>query len=463
MRKKLILLGSFLMAALLALGTMAPMPVQAATFQIDFETESAAICLVNVDTGTEEYKKNADERRAQASLTKVMTFIVASEHITDPENTKITASEFDIHSLDGTGSSMANVLAGETFSALDWYYALMVPSGNDAAMVLADFVGGGCTGETSSQENINNFVQMMNDKAQEMGLTNTHFANPHGLDQENHYTSARDSCTIAQYAMQLSHFMDIVTTSSYELPDSNLRTKAEIDTLYSTNFMQNPQYEEYYYEYVKGIKTGTETNAGRCIVTSANNGKYTYICTALGAPDQNSDGTTVETNGAMLDTKKLYQWAFENLEIKPIVNMDVPVTEIGLELAWQRDTLKLMPESNLSVLLPKDIEISSIIATPNEDVPESVVAPVTKGQVLGSATLSYANQELGTIQLIADEDIPRSDLLYYLQGIRDVVTNKWFIFAVIVFVILFIVYLIISTIYNRRNRRRRRVKNYRRL
>ena len=115
------------------------------------------------------------------------------------------------------------------------------------------------------------------------------------------------------------------------------------------------------------------------------------------------------------------------------------------------------------MLLPKDIEISSIIATPNEDVPESVVAPVTKGQVLGSATLSYANQELGTIQLIADEDIPRSDLLYYLQGIRDVVTNKWFIFAVIVFVILFIVYLIISTIYNRRNRRRRRVKNYRRL
>ena len=136
--------------------------------------------MANLDTDTVVYEKDADLRLEPASCTKIMTYIVAAEHISDLEGTKITVSDYIEPTLTGTGSSMAGVITGEELTALQLLNLMMVPSGNDASLVLAEYVGGLETGATGD-EAVKNFVQMMNDKAAELGLSNTHFNNPHGL------------------------------------------------------------------------------------------------------------------------------------------------------------------------------------------------------------------------------------------------------------------------------------------
>ena len=177
-------------------------PVSAAAYNIDFTLNSQAALLVNLDTSTVVFEQNADKKMEPASTTKIMTFIVASEQIKDLSGTKITVKKSVIDQLQGTGSSLSGVLEGEELTALQLLNCLMVPSGNDAAMVLADYVGGGDIGK---------FVDLMNEKAKELGCKNTHFANPHGLHDDQHYTTARDLYVITKYAMTLPYFTDITS------------------------------------------------------------------------------------------------------------------------------------------------------------------------------------------------------------------------------------------------------------
>ena len=186
----LVLLGSSLFGA------------GALSFPNNVKTQSKSILLVSMDTGQTVYEKNADEKMYPASTTKIMTFIVAYEHIDDIQNTRITIKKSIIDKLRNTGSSMAYLSdhIGKKVSVTDILYSLIVPSGNDAAMVLADYVGNG---------DIDAFVEMMNDKAEELGCENTHFANPDGLHNKNHYTTARDLVKITNYALTLDGFEKI--------------------------------------------------------------------------------------------------------------------------------------------------------------------------------------------------------------------------------------------------------------
>ena len=161
--------------------------------------------LVSMDTGQTVFEKEADAKRYPASTTKIMTYIVAYESIEDVENTRIEIKKSVIDRLLNTGSSMAFLSdhIGEKVKVMDLLYSLMVPSGNDAAMVLADYIGGG---------DIQIFVDKMNTKAEELGCENTHFANPDGLHDENHYTTARDLLKITNYALKLPNFKKISDT-----------------------------------------------------------------------------------------------------------------------------------------------------------------------------------------------------------------------------------------------------------
>ena len=121
-------------------------------------------------------------------------------------------------------------------------------------------------------------------------------------------------------------------------------------------------------------------------------------------------GNRVSTNGAFVDTKNLYIWAFDNLRLKTVLSSDESVCDVSLNLAWNKDKLLLVPEQSYSTILPKDISETSVIITP--DVPESIDAPVKKGQVIGTATLSYVGQELATVNLVASESVERSEVLH---------------------------------------------------
>ena len=175
---------------------------------------------------------------------------------------------------------------------------------------------------------------------------------------------------------------------------------------------------------------------------------------ALHAPKIDSTGKSITTRGEMIDSKKLYEWAFDSLQIKTVVESGASVGEVKLDYAWNKDKLLLV-----ATILPKGVSASSVLITPK--LPESVEAPVKKGQVVGTAVLSYANQELTTINLVASESVERSELLHSADVVKKIVTSVWFLVIAGIIVALVIVYLVLALLYNKKRKRLRKVKKYR--
>ena len=257
--------------ALCALVSVSAVSAGAMTFSNNVDLHCESVLMINTDNEQVVFEKNADEKRYPASTTKIMTYIVAYEHIDDLDNTKIPIKQSVMNQLKDTDSSLANVAAhvGSTMSAVDLLYSMMVPSGNDAALTLADYVGDG---------DVNKFVDMMNEKAEELGCENTHFQNPDGLHNEDHYTTARDLYKITTYARTLPLFDEICNTTEYYCKGDNT-------PLITTNYLiDSARGGQYYYRYAKGIKTGTTDEAGRCLVTTGSADGNSYILVLLGAP-----------------------------------------------------------------------------------------------------------------------------------------------------------------------------------
>lgn len=423
--KKLTYITSFLLALILL--TVSLPDVAAANFDPGFETKSDSIYLVNLDTDTPVYEKNEQKKRYPASVTKIMTYIIVVEQVKDLENTKVKIQQDILDRLDGTGSSLSGLEnhVDEQLSVLDLLYCMMVSSGNDAALVLADFVGNG---------DVNSFVKMMNAKAKELGCKNTNFVNPHGLHDPNQYTTAYDMYKIAQYAISLPHFMEICNTTTYYVdPDDD-------EPLVTSNHLIDPNRGgEYYYEYAKGIKTGTTDEAGYCLISTAVKDGVAYLCVAMHAPCYDADGNTID-NGAMLDSKQLYEWAFDNLALKKVVGEQTPVCETKVNYAFNKDTLLLVPEYSFSTMVPVGDDKDAVEIVPN--IPESVDTPVTKGQKIGTADIKYGGQKIASVNLVASESVDRSEFVYGVTVIKNVITSPWFIGAAVLVLILFIIYLI---------------------
>ena len=452
MKKKALTLFSLLFSICILFSSVT---ASAAVFNIGFDTHSAAIELVNLDTNTVVYQKNPDARREPASTTKIMTFIVVSEQIKDLDGTKIPVTKEVIDRLLGTGSSMSNIKIGDVLTATQLLNCMLVPSGNDAALILADYVGGG---------NVDTFVDMMNKKAQELGCKGTHFTNPHGLHDDNHYTTAHDLYLITKYAMSLPHFTEITSRTRYTYkPVGGPDAGKQMPTLSTTNLLidKNLLGGKYYYQYAKGIKTGHTDEAGYCLVSSATAEGYSYLCVALGAPDVDAKGKAIATRGEMIDSKELFRWAFKNLELKPIINGQDSLGEIKLNYAWNKDKLLLVAEKNYSAMLPNNVSASSVIIT--KKIPDSVNAPIKKGQVIGTATLSYANEQLTTINLVAAESVERSEVLHTADTVKSIFTSGWFIAIVAIIILLVIIYIILALIYNRKKKNLRKVKKDRKM
>ncbi len=420
---------------------------EAAVFNADVDTVSKAVYMLNLDTDIVVYEKNANERLYPASTTKIMTYIVTVENVKDIKNTKVVVEKEILDRLTGTGSSLSGLeqFVGQAVTVYDLLNCLMIKSGNDAALLLADFVGNG---------SVQTFVDMMNEKAKKLECKDTHFANPHGLHDEDHYTTAADLAKITKYAQTLPEFNEISNTVS-----TYLSVDAEKEyPLITTNYLiDEKRGGDYYYPYAKGIKTGTTDEAGYCLVSTASNSGYTYLCIALGAPSIDPMGNEIEENGAMKDTAAMYDWAFKNLQLKSVIDEQTPVCEIPIELAWNQDTVQLVPQGSFSTILPADIENSSIDIVTN--IPDSLTAPVIEGNIVGTATVSYANQELTTVNLIAAETVERSKILFFLDTAKKILRSKWMILAIIIVVVLFAIYAVVTAIYNKKRSNNRKMKN----
>ncbi len=259
--------------------------------------------LLLIDANTHEvlYSKNPRERRPIASVTKLMTCILALEHIEDPESYMMEIKEKPINEIITQNASTAGFqnFVGRSFSALDLLYGLMLPSGCEVAQLFAYEIG------TSPS----NFAKMMTAKAKELGCKNTYFAEPHGVSDKN-YSTAEDLAIIAEYALKNPLFREIVSTEYYQ-------PKGFSYPFFNTNRLIREEYDNgSYNKYVIGVKTGSTTKAGYCLVSAAQKGDDLFICVALGA-DYNAP-----VNYATKDTASLYDWALKN----HTENVDIDIT-----------------------------------------------------------------------------------------------------------------------------------------
>ena len=415
-------------------------PASAVDYMFYAETVSKSVYLESLSAKTVVYEKDADRRSYPASTTKIMTYIITAENVSDFDQTAVTIRQDAIEGLDPESTVMGlSSHIGEQVSVRDLLYGLMLPSGNDAALVLADYVGG----------SIPEFVSKMNAKAAELGCTNTHFVNPHGLFDSEHYTTARDMAQIAKYAMTLPGFMEICNTVYYT-PDG-------FDTLHNTNYMLDEYAEDgaYYYPYTRGIKTGYLDEAGKCLVTSSDKEGDQYICVCLGADYSFSENI----NYAMKDTAKLYDWAYENLGVQTIYSPSDSLASVDVKYVREGKTLSAVPEKEITAFLPKQYDKKRLDT--RISCPDQVEAPVKKGDVLGTVSVRYEDLELGTVNLVATEDVERN--VSHLRAFVQEHTKLTVISAVsLLLLIIFLIVLIrIKSVRKRRGKRPSNGRRYR--
>lgn len=268
----------------------------------DEELFCASDIAMDMDTGTILYGKNHTSKIYPASTTKILTAILTIENIDLKKS--ITVSQ-NAYNSTPYGSSVMGVKAGETFTVEELLYGLMLPSGNDAAIVLAEAVSG----------SVDNFVYLMNMKLKELNLNDTHFVNPHGFHDDNHYSTATDMANLLKYCLQNDTFKKIISTLEYTIGPTNL-TK-EPRTLRNTNRICDPLYTNIYYEYILGGKTGYTIEAnGTFVGYGSKDDKNIILCTFNGS--QNINGN----QGRFLDATKLAKYCFDNFKKETIIKAD---------------------------------------------------------------------------------------------------------------------------------------------
>lgn len=439
-----------LVMAFVMIGGYLPVQTNAVNFTPDFQIYSEAAYLVNLDTGEVIYEKNADKQLVPASLTKIMTAIILLEEYEDNiaalSTTYVSGSSVCFDELYLTGASNADIRIGEKLSYKDLLYALMLRSACEAANIIAYNIGGSLEG----------FVQMMNIKAEELGCEDTHFTNSHGLFWENHYTTARDMAKIVEYAMSLPMFTEISCSENYTMEATKYHDEPRV--IHHTNYMMSKiNGGDYYYEYVKGIKTGTLDEAGRCLASLAYKDGYSYMLITMGAPQQDANGKNVFYN--FIDHKNIYEWAFDNFEYTTLLNGSEEKAEVAVSYGDGVDYVIVKPNAEFSRIWNTRIPLSSIheIITLEEDV----VAPVKAGQKLGTLELQYGGETLTKVDLIATTDVARSERASLITVAKSFIGSQRFYDAAKYSIAFFIAYtvliIILKIIVAKNNKKRSRM------
>ena len=411
-------------------------PVLAAPAPTHTVNAKAAI-LYEVNTDTILMEQDADMKLFPASTTKLMTALIALEY-GNPDDV-VTVTNEAIDGLYELGSA-SYLLNGEQISFMDLMRYLLIGSGNDAANALAIHVSGSVEG----------FVDLMNNKAQELGMTNTHFVNPHGLHNEEHYTSARDLLTLTKVVMENEIIADLVAQDELVLPVTNKHDRTT--TKYTTNhLLTNKSTGEYYYEGAIGIKTGTTTPAGLCLVAGCVKGDYTYYSVVLGC--EKMEGRSLQFE----ETIKLFNWGAATWSQQVMLSSSQPIADVPVRLGDEKDTVVVRPAENITAMLPNTFETDDLEM--DYTLAEDVVAPVKAGDVLGELTVRYEDKEY-QLDLVAADDVERSTMLYVLDRVTAFFTSTTFKIIVAAIVALIAILVAYAILINRKRAKRR--KNRRR-
>lgn len=391
----------------------------------DFELYAESALLVNTDTNFVLYQKNPDKKMYPASLTKLMTALIMYENTSDIDNETVTVSEYAIKSLNGT-DTVTRFKVGETVTVRQLLNVFLIASANDGANAIAEKLSG----------SIEAFVELMNKRAAELGMVNTHFMNPHGLHDDNHYTTANDLLILTKKCLEIPFFKEIFKTNRYKMEATNKST-ATYHT--NTNFLLNPNEPKYFYKYATGIKTGYTDKAGRCLISSAEKNGYEYISIVLNCPVyQNGKKVRLE----FTDTKNLFEWAFNDFQYKQIVAAGEIIGEAPVEIAKDVDHVALTSIEDFSTIVPKNSDSSTISYNIRLNS-ESFDAPIKKNEILGVADVVFAGEVIGSINLVAAQDVEKSFISQIMRATYNVFSSDVFKILLVLAGIFILVFVII--------------------
>jgi len=409
---------------------------------------SKSVIIYELRSDTLLYTYNPDNTIYPASMVKIMTALIALEQ-GDLEET-VTASRTAINSIP-PGSVSAELKAGEQMKLKDLLYCLMVQSANDASAVIAEHIAG-------SEEA---FVELMNQKAAELGCAGTHYSNVHGLHDADTYTTARDICRLTDYALENETFKEMFETKVYTIPATN---KTLERTIHTTNYMMSTQQvKKYYDERVTGGKTGHTDKAGRCLTATAKVGDMELLTIVMGAEAvYEEDGLSLVSFGSFEETTQLLNYVQEKYVLRQIFCYGQPIAQF--DVANGAHDAAIGPRETLYAVLPKDAADTDL-RWDYADVPETLSAPIAKDQVVSTLLVWYGNKCIAQTDLVAINSIPvyAAPTVPVIDRQEEEDSGSWIGLLVIVgaVVVLFALYFLV--IFLRRgfqtaaqNRRRRR-------
>lgn len=392
--------------------------------------------LIDAKTGIIVYEKNKDAKSYPASTTKILTALIAIE------NTKktdiLTHSHNAIFNI-GQGSSHIGMRENEQITMEQALNGVLLASANEVCMAIAEKVSG----------SVDNFVNLMNKRAKEIGTKNTHFANPHGFHDDNHYTTSYDMALIMQEAIKNLDFLNYISTTTYKIPTTNIVNEERI--LHNSNKLIQKT-SPHYYQYCVGGKTGYTNEAGNTLVTYAKKDNIELIAVVM-----QDEGTSVYD-----DTKKLYEYGFSmyekvNLFDKSSFKEKAEVAQKFKDKEISLGSVYLRAEKDLSLNLPKTIDFTKIRRVSN--IPNPYIGAVNIGDKIGSLDFMYDNKIIASIDLLSEnkmELIPE-ETLEKKEKIKNIfkTITKILKYGLIIFIVIIILLIILSNIIKAKRRKRR--------
>ena len=415
----------------------------------DMRLYSESVFMMDMDTGEALVQINADEERSPASLTKIMTAVLLLEHFDGDAEAmkaeKYSAGTEAFDELYGTGASTADIQPGEEVTAYDLLAALMLPSSCEAANIIA----------LNISDSLAGFAQMMNDKAAELKMEHTHFSNAHGYITSQNYSSCRDIAILCKYAIdKYPLFCDIVSMTEYTLGATEFHPEGT--DIYNTNLLLSPYYD-YYYDTVKGIKTGTLDAAGRCLASYCEDEGLRYLIVTMGAPmeklaeDEQKGIDEPESLYAddevyynMLDHIHLYDWAFQSLVATDFIDKNSEITEAKVSYGKGKDYANLKPAEGFTRLWPYYVKMKDI--EQKITVYDNIIAPVEVGDVLGKLDLTYKGKKIATVDLVSTTKVERSGVKEKVKIAKSYFSSGVFKTTLIIVFVLCAAYIIIYVV-----------------
>lgn len=366
--------------------------IKPAVAQTLVDISSSSATLMDAGTGTILFEKNPHEKMEPASITKIMTLIIAFEAI---ESGKVNLSDIVRVSERAwkTGGSQVFLGPGEEQSLENLLKCIVVASANDASTAVAEYIGGSVEG----------FVKLMNDKAKELGMTNSNFTNPHGLSDPEHYTTAYDIALMSRELVKYPMFFKWSTIWMDYLEHTDKKRDATM--LANTNKLLGK------YEGVDGLKTGYHSKAGHCFAGTAKRGDFRLISVVLNAQSSNQ---------RFEDTVKLLDYGFGHYDSIKVVEKGMVQKTIPVEKGHINEVNVIVTE-DVSILIEKGREEH---ITTKIDVPEKLFAPLNKNQAVGTLTVEQNGKAVKQIDLVISEDVMKAGFLELLKR----VFGKWLSF-----------------------------------